>query len=587
MDHDHDLDLILDQRTPLGIAIYRNNGAGQFAAGHFLASPTSPHDPKAVDLNRDGWMDLAVANFETGKISLFLNTSPVPDSLDCNRNGVSDECDISAGTSNDCNANGIPDECENDCNHNRLADSCDIAAGTSQDCNANGIPDECEADCNGNAVPDACDLAGGASNDCNQNLIPDECDLAAGRATDTNLNLIPDACEDCNANGIPDGQDIAGGTAADCNHNGVPDACDISEGRSRDCDANGVPDECQVIFAANSGRLAVPYQFTIPNPPLASGDVNLHLTVRAELGQPGSYIRITLNQTQVVRLDAPLLTRCPQAPDAFDLLVPNAQFNSLVAGRSAVFQVLIVTNPGVDCGTCSPVVALSASYHTSADCNLNSQLDRCDILDGISHDCDGDLKPDECEVNADGDLYIDDCDKCRLVASENNADTDRDFLGDVCDNCPTVANANQADLDADGRGDACDDDIDNDGVVNVLDNCLIISNADQADADGDHFGDACDACPGTVPGIFVDGQGCPPAIPFDFTRDGDVDHDDFALLIACVTGAAVKAPPAGCTSARFGSCDIDKDSDVDQSDFGVFQRCFSGADKPASPACAG
>ncbi len=31
---------------------------------------------------------------------------------DCNTNGVSDLCDLEAGTSEDCNENDIPDECE-------------------------------------------------------------------------------------------------------------------------------------------------------------------------------------------------------------------------------------------------------------------------------------------------------------------------------------------------------------------------------------------------------------------------------------------------------------------------------------------
>uniref|UniRef100_UPI00322020C5 hypothetical protein n=1 Tax=Thermogutta sp. TaxID=1962930 RepID=UPI00322020C5 len=38
----------------------------------------------------------------------YLVDSPA---LDCNTNGVPDECDIASGTSQDCNANGVPDEC--------------------------------------------------------------------------------------------------------------------------------------------------------------------------------------------------------------------------------------------------------------------------------------------------------------------------------------------------------------------------------------------------------------------------------------------------------------------------------------------
>ena len=47
-----------------------------------------------------------------------------------------------------------------------------------------------------------------------------------------------------------------------------------------------------------------------------------------------------------------------------------------------------------------------------------------------------------------------------------------------------------------------------------------------ADSDGDGWLDACDDCPNTIPGIAVDDRGCPPVIPGDFDRDGDVDATD-------------------------------------------------------------
>ncbi|MGE4614419.1 MAG: hypothetical protein AAEJ46_08795, partial [Planctomycetota bacterium] len=50
--------------------------------------------------------------------------------VDCNQNGVADQCDIDFGSSDDCNGNLVPDEC-------------DIAFLVSEDCNLDGIPDEC------------------------------------------------------------------------------------------------------------------------------------------------------------------------------------------------------------------------------------------------------------------------------------------------------------------------------------------------------------------------------------------------------------------------------------------------------------
>lgn len=53
--------------------------------------------------------------------------------VDCNGNGIPDECDIAncfgGPLCADCNVNGIPDECEPDCNNNGCPDGCDIAPG--------------------------------------------------------------------------------------------------------------------------------------------------------------------------------------------------------------------------------------------------------------------------------------------------------------------------------------------------------------------------------------------------------------------------------------------------------------------------
>lgn len=132
-------------------------------------------------------------------------------SRDCNLNGICDVDDVFDGTSLDCNGNGLPDECEEDCNASGVPDDCDVLNGTSPDCNGNGIPDECielEDDCNGNGVPDACDISIGASLDCTANGIPDECE------------------SDCDGDGLADVCAIAGGSAQDTNGNGLPDACE-------------------------------------------------------------------------------------------------------------------------------------------------------------------------------------------------------------------------------------------------------------------------------------------------------------------------------------------------------------------------
>ncbi|MCO6437117.1 MAG: thrombospondin type 3 repeat-containing protein [Phycisphaerae bacterium] len=107
--------------------------------------------------------------------------------IDCNQNGVADECDVDCGApdctepcggSTDCNANGVPDECEPDCNENGIADQCDILNCpmgdlSCADCNNNVVPDECEPDCDEDGIPDACDTF----DDTDEDGVPDCFDL--------------------------------------------------------------------------------------------------------------------------------------------------------------------------------------------------------------------------------------------------------------------------------------------------------------------------------------------------------------------------------------------------------------------------
>jgi hypothetical protein len=85
-------------------------------------------------------------------------------SLDCNENDVPDECDIAGGTSDDYDGNGVPDECDPDCNTNGVVDACDVSCATgtcaghpggcggSLDCQPDGIPDECQLGGGGSSV---------------------------------------------------------------------------------------------------------------------------------------------------------------------------------------------------------------------------------------------------------------------------------------------------------------------------------------------------------------------------------------------------------------------------------------------------
>ena len=101
-----------------------------------------------------------------------------------------------------------------------------------------------------------------------------------------------------------------------------------------------------------------------------------------------------------------------------------------------------------------------------------------------------------------------------------------------------------------------------------------------ADGDQDGYPDSADACPNTVPGATVDGQGCPELIPGDFDQDGDVDRADLETWEQCATGPGLPFS-AGCEPKN-----LDGNGSIDQSDFGLLQRCWSGEDTPGRSECA-
>jgi hypothetical protein len=118
-----------------------------------------------------------------------------------------------------------------------------------------------------------------------------------------------------------------------------------------------------------------------------------------------------------------------------------------------------------------------------------------------------------------------------------------------------------------------------DDVEVLTDGCDVCNDPD-TDADG--VPDACDLCPGSVPYVVVDDDGCPsPLIPADFDHDGDVDQGDVEAFELCISGADIPLQP-GCEDM-----DLDQDNDTDQSDFGFIQRCISGENIAADPNCAG
>jgi len=183
----------------VGVPYYDNGQTNEGRVYAFTGSSQGIHDPAAWtaeadhgdarfgfslacagDVNGDTYDDVIVGAWNlTGDQSseglafLYHGHDEYPD---CNENCVPDADDIAFGTSLDCNSDGVPDECQlggNDCNGNGVPDDCELAGN---DCNSNGVPDECEFDCDGNGLPDDCDIAAGAP-DADGNGVIDGCEV--------------------------------------------------------------------------------------------------------------------------------------------------------------------------------------------------------------------------------------------------------------------------------------------------------------------------------------------------------------------------------------------------------------------------
>ena len=238
------------------LLVFQNDGLGALMSALIHAAGPSPLSMESIDMDTDGRLDIAVMNWDAScnepDHALYLArnlgignfappvTSPggpssshaVPAirAADMNGDGIEDAVTTAgAGAAHpgyatilapafeaesiDCDSNGIPDECDPDCNSNTIPDACDLASLSSYDADLDAVPDECQRDCNRNGRPDTLEVARGESPDLDGSGFPDECEVVAGG--------------DCDENGIPDAVEIGNGAAPDCNGNGRPDSCDL------------------------------------------------------------------------------------------------------------------------------------------------------------------------------------------------------------------------------------------------------------------------------------------------------------------------------------------------------------------------
>ncbi|MEE8170365.1 MAG: HYR domain-containing protein, partial [Phycisphaerae bacterium] len=298
--------------------------------------------------------------------------------------------------------------------------------------------------------------------------------------------------EDCNTNDTPDECDISGGGSLDCNSNGTPDECDVRDHPEDDCNTNGVPDVCD-IFSGDSldcNSNGTPDECDVRDHP--EDDCNTN-----------------------------------GVPDECDILFPT-----------------------FDCDVNGSVDACELRDGLRPDCNTNNTLDLCDVLFGISDDCNTDRRPDECELDTDGDSLIDVCDGCPTDPLKVDpgtcgcgvleTDSDLDGSPDCIDGCPNDARKREPGMCGCG---ALETDSDQDGLPNCLDDCptdplkteagLCGCGQSDRDTDADGAPDCEDRCP-------EDARLTRPALCLC-----SLSHDECAILLGCQGDLLVFADESG------------------------------------------
>jgi hypothetical protein len=333
-----------------------------------------------------------------------------------------------------------------DCNGNGIPDDCDIEDGAA-DCQGDGIPDSCQLvanDCDANGLPDDCDLAAGAP-DCQVDGIPDSCQVASGESADLDANGRPDECEDCDGDTIPDSLEIAAGSA-DCQPDGIPDECQLGSSAPVEYaldDGNPeyyvsstapymawlmnfrVEDDRRRITAVNVQFGPMPVGASVDvfvwNDPNGDGnpaDSQVISQLTGSIADPasGAFERFDVPDVDIGENGTSFfvgaivnfvpLTHYPGAKDTMGITntawlvgrYSEIDPNDLSAGADEFVKLDDLGGPFVG------VWCLRAETVEWNDCNGNSVPDDCDIEDGTSQDADGDGVPDECGPGCVADL---------------------------------------------------------------------------------------------------------------------------------------------------------------------------------------
>ncbi len=439
---------------------------------------------------------------------------------DCNGNGVTDDQDILAGTSQDVNGDGVPDECEclreSDCDDANL---CTDDACVEGECRNLTIPNCCNADSEC-LDADICTLDTCVNGTCRNDRIE-------GCCTSREDCFVDDPCV------------TAFCIDHWCEFGAVPDCDDAGDLPVLDEDGDGVPDARDQCPGTEPGALVN----------------SLGCADHGSEDDDGDNIENRRDE-------------CPDTPPGVrvDRLGCPCSSSDLDDDGDGVYYCddLCVSTPsdeGADERGCS-CSQLDADYDKVDNCD-----DRCpgtfplELVDESGCSCrqrDGD---------EDG---VNDCrDLCPETPEGERVDTqgcaceqldgDSDGVDDCRDRCPGTPDREA--VDEDGCT-SLQRDADLDGVPHWQDHCpnTLLGElvnyrgcaATQLDSDGDGVPDGRDKCTATSPGRATDGDGCSPEQLGDDDADGVPNYRD----------QCPKTPDGSLVSVIGCSCDaLDDDED--------------------------
>ncbi len=290
------------------------------------------------------------------------------------------------GELTDFDFDGVPDACQpQDCNANGVPDDQDLAAGTSQDCQADGIPDECQTQ-----LPSVIYTVDSGWNG-----------IAVGTNHDYIAWLSPFVVQ-------PGGEIIS---HIDVAWGGMPPGGDVNLVLWSDPNGDGDPTDAQVIlefptqssfeFTGEWVAVNIPDTFVGPaGTSFFAGAYGVFPYDPANLpvSAPAGFDADTANATAWwISADAPI--------DLDNLSAGAAEYGRLntVCSCDGNWNLRPFSCPGGRCGESDDINQNGQPDECDPDCDGDLLPDDYEIAFGLDTDCDGSGVPDSCEVLADCD----------------------------------------------------------------------------------------------------------------------------------------------------------------------------------------